>query len=441
MKSTRRTFLKKTLVGTASLGIATTLPGSMVARHAVPAGEKFIVGLIGCKNMGYTNLKDFLKHPGVECAALCDVDDEYLNNRADDVEKTSGKKPKLYKDFRKLLENRDVDAVIIGTPDHWHCLHMVYACQAGKDVYVEKPLANTIEECDILVRAARRYNRIVQVGQQQRSGKHWQEAIRFVQSDQLGKIRRVNIWANFDYGAGKEVVPDEPVPIGLDYDMWLGPAPLRSFNRNRFHGYWRMFWDYGGGLMTDWGVHLIDMALWAMKVSGPPRSTSAVGGQFDCANKAIETGETQSVLYEFDDFIMVWEQNGGIQIGPWGRNYGVAFVGTNGTLIADRENWEVIAQSDEDKNRMEPVPPQMSDHASHMNHVKDFIECVKSRKKPACDVEIGRDAAFYAHLGNIAYRTGHKIVWDAAENAFINDSQADALVRANYRKPWEVPKI
>ena len=438
MESTRRQFLKNSLAAAAGTGLASLMPQ---ARARASANDRLTVGLIGCRNMGFANLKGFLKFPDTACAALCDVDAGVLSERAAEVEKMTGKKPKIYADFRDLIENRDIDAVIVGTPDHWHCLPLVMACQAGKDVYVEKPLANSIAECGVMLRAARRYDRIVQVGQQQRSGAHWQEAIRFVQSGKLGSIRRVRFWANFNYGAGQPAVPDEPVPAGVDFDMWLGPAPARTFNKNRFHGLWRLFWDYGGCLMTDWGVHLIDMGLWAMKISGPPKSTVSTGGIYASSGNALETADTQNVLWESGDFAMEWEHNAGVQTGPYGRNYGVLFLGTNGTLVADRDSWEVIAEGWEPERRMEPVQPVKSDNLDHDNHVRNFIDCVKTRQRPACDIETGRLAALYAHLGNIAYRTGRKVVWSDSKNGFINDAEADILAVPLYRKPWELPKI
>jgi len=442
MKSTRRTFLKQSANTVAGLGLASMLSGPLLAANQkTSANDKLVVGLIGGRNMGWSNLDDFLKQPGVECAALCDIDDEILNKRAAEVTERTGKKPKLYKDFRKLLEQKDIDAVIIGTPDHWHCLQTVYACQAGKDVYVEKPLANSIAECDVMVKAARKYDRVVQVGQQQRSGKLWADVINFVQSGKLGTIRRVKVWANFNYGAGQMAVPDEPVPKGVDFDMWLGPAPQRTFNRARFHGIWRMFWDYGGGLMTDWGVHLLDMVLWGMNIKSAPKQTLAVGGIFASEGRLLETADTQNVLFQFDDFTLDWEHNGGVQTGPNGRIYGVAFMGTNGTLWADRDNWEVIPEGWDEDVRMDAVPQQKTDNMSHINHVQNFIDCVKTREKPAADVQIGRDAAFFAHLGNLAYRTGENLVWDEKNSEFINCPKANKLLKPEYRAPWEFPKI
>lgn len=250
--TTRRDFLRQTALIGAGLSIS---PFFIKAGNAgVGANDKIGVGLIGCNGMGFEDLKAFLRNPEVECIALSDIDESVLNNRAAETKKITGKKVKhLYKDWRKLIDNKDIDLVIVGTPDHWHCLQMVSACQAGKDVYCEKPLGNSIEECNIMVRAAQKYNRVVQVGQWQRSDPHWQDAMAFVHGGQLGKIRTVRVFSYQGWCPSIPVKPDEAVPAGVDYDMWLGPAPRRPFNRNRFHFTFRWFWDYAGGLMTDWG--------------------------------------------------------------------------------------------------------------------------------------------------------------------------------------------
>jgi predicted dehydrogenase len=439
MDTTRRDFLKPlvTLAGTAAVS-ASPRASAGVGRTA--ASDGLVVGLIGCGGMGWQDLRDFLREPGITCAAVCDVDDERLQKRAADAEEASGKRPEVYKDYRRLLDRKDIDAVIIATPDHWHCLQLVHACEAGKDVYVEKPLANSIGECNVMLKAARRFDRVVQVGQQQRSGAHWAAAIDFVKSGKLGKVRSVKFWANFNYAAGRPPGPDEPVPTGVDFETWLGPAPARTFNKSRFHGVWRMFWDYGGGLQTDWGVHLIDMGLWALDLKTPPKSTVAAGGLFAHRGN-VETFDTQTAIYRFDDVSLIWEHNAGIQSGPWGRNYGVAYLGTNGTLVADRSNWEVIPEKADAGPRMEAVPPQKGDEQDdHRKHVRDFIECVKTRKRPAADIEIGRLAALYAHLGNVAARTGRAVAWNESTAAFESDAEANALIRPTYRAPWTFPK-
>jgi predicted dehydrogenase len=262
MKTDRRAFIKHSGLAAAGLGLVSSLPASGLTRTIAPS-DKINVALMGCRNMGFGVLRHHLGYPEVNCVALCDVDDQVLNSKAAEVQKDFNQTPKLYKDFRKMLEQKDIDAVIIGTPDHWHCLNTVYSLQAGKHVYVEKPMANSIAECNIMVAAANRYGKIVQVGQQQRSSFIFNKSMELIKTGKIGALRKIQMWANFEYGVGPVIVPDEAVPAGVDYDMWLGPAPQRAFNKNRFHGSWRHFWDYGGGVVSDWGVHLLDMGLWA----------------------------------------------------------------------------------------------------------------------------------------------------------------------------------
>ena len=404
--TTRRDFLRQTALLGAGLTIS---PFFIKAGSAgVGANDMIGVGLIGCNGMGFEDLKAFLRNPEVECIALSDIDENVLNNRAAETEKITGKKVKhLYKDWRKLIDNKDIDLVIVGTPDHWHCLQMVSACQAGKDVYCEKPLGNSIEECNIMVRAAQKYNRVVQVGQWQRSDPHWQDAMQFVHSGQLGKIRTVRVFSYQGWCPSIPVKPDEAVPAGVDYDMWLGPAPKRPFNRNRFHFTFRWFWDYAGGLMTDWGVHLLDYALYGMNVTAP-ESIMASGGKLGYP----------------DD----------------GRNHGLGFVGENGTLVIDRGGWEVIPEKVNGQARMEAVPLKKSYGEGGLNlHAKNHLECIKSRNRNCnASVEIGAHIAKFSQLGNIAYRTGKKLSWDGKS---FHDTEADKLLCKEYRAPWELPKI
>ncbi|GAA4447468.1 Gfo/Idh/MocA family oxidoreductase [Nibrella saemangeumensis] len=390
--------------------------------------------------MGWHNLNSMLKHQNVRCLALCDIDSNVLNKRAAELEKSTGKKPILYSDFRKLLENKDIDAVIVGTPDHWHCLMTVYACEAGKDVYVEKPLANSIEECNLMVAAAQKHKRIVQVGQWQRSGQHWKAALDYVRAGHIGKVRSTKTWAYMAYGKTFPVRPDEPVPAGVDYAMWLGPAPKRPFNRNRFHGSFRYFWDYAGGLMTDWGAHMIDMVLAGMNVS-TPKSVAAMGGKFAFPDHAGETPDTMQVLYDFGHFTMLWEQSLGTGRGPYDRDHGVAFIGTLGTVVIDRSKWEVLPEVEGGKYLTQAMPVQRGGSQDLDNHTLNFLECVRSRQRPNCPVEIGRDVAINAHLGNISYRTGRKLFWDAAKNGIVDDAKANELVQAHYNSSWKLPNV
>jgi len=304
-------------------------------------------------------------------------------------------------------------------------------------------MANTIEECNIMVRAAKHYNRIVQVGQQQRSGFIFQKAVEMVHSGSIGNIRKINIWANFNYGAGAAVVPDEPVPAGVDFDMWLGPARERTFNKSRFHGMWRMFWDYGGGLASDWGVHLIDIALWAKNITTGPEKTIVYAGQTFPEKRARETFDTMTISYPGKDFVINYDVTAGVQNGPYNMFYGIAMIGDKGTIVADRNKLQVYPEWDGDakKNRVEPYLYDQGKE-SHGEHARNFIEAIRSGIKPACPPEYGRAAALYVHSANIAGRTGAlALLWDEVQNRFTNSDLANSLIKPEYRKPWELPKI
>lgn len=420
--------------------MAATLPGRAWS-SVMGANDKLVCGLIGAKGMGMADLRAFLALPGTECAAICDVDENVLNERISDVGKLQGYKPKGYKDFRKLLENSDIDVIIIGTPDHWHCLPFVYAAQEGKAIYCEKPLANSIEEINIMERAAARYGVTVQVGQWQRSDPHWQDAVKFVRTGQLGKIRTVRTWSYQGWMSSVPLKPDGPVPAGVDYDFWLGPAPLRPFNPNRFHFSFRWFWDYAGGMMTDWGVHIIDYALFGMDVQGP-KSVMAMGGKFAYPEDATETPDTLQAIYEFDGFTLLWDHGIGINGGYYGRTHGVGFVGNNGTLVVDRDGWEVIPEVLNNKPQMERVKLQPSAGKGLEMHLQNFVDCIKDKSLvPRTSIAIAANTARVCHLGNIAYKTGRRLTWDNATRRFHNDQEANNYLTPLYRKPWELPRV
>jgi predicted dehydrogenase len=432
----RRSFIRKSALATAAVGAAASMP----LASCMGANEKLVCGLIGAKGMGNADLQAFLRQPNTECAAICDVDENVLNQRIADTEKIQGYKPKGFKDFRKLLEEPGIDVIIIGTPDHWHCIPFVNAAQEGKHIYCEKPLANYIEELNIMERAVQRYGNVVQVGQWQRSDKHWQDAVEFVHSGQLGKIRSVRTWSYQGWMKSVPVVPDSDVPAGVDYDFWLGPAPQRAFNKNRFHFTFRWFWDYAGGMMTDWGVHIIDYALFGMKAKAP-KSVMAMGGKFAYPEDACETPDTQQALYEFDGYTMLWDHGIGIDGGYYGRSHGVGFVGNNGTLVVDRGGWEVIPEGG-DNPAMERVELQKGDGQGLNNHMKNFIDCIKDRDKvPNTNIEIAANTARVCHLGNIAFKTGRRLYWDAGNSNFIGDDDANSYLVPQYRAPWELPKV
>ncbi|MCD7711284.1 MAG: Gfo/Idh/MocA family oxidoreductase, partial [Firmicutes bacterium] len=310
---------------------------------------------------------------------------------------------------------------------------------AGKDVYVEKPMANSIAECDAMVAAAQKYKRVVTVGQQQRSGKHWKQLVDIVHSGQLGRIARVDIWGNFSYGSGSLPVPDEPVRADFDYEMWLGPAPERPYNPQRVAGTWRLFWDYGGGVMTDWGVHLLDIALWGSQVTGFPDKVSSFAGRYAFPDHFHETFDTQTVIYDYGDKQISWSSCCGPETGFWNRTYGVAFQGTKGVIVGDRFNFELIP----DKNLGKDLQPMFveaeGEAADHRLHVAKFLECVKTRNLiTGCTIENGSLCAKYAHLANIAARTQKILTYDDRNKTF-GDPEADRLITPPYRNPWKLP--
>jgi predicted dehydrogenase len=438
MKKTRRAFLNDSSRLVAAGSIAGLFP------HITFGGtnqiSKIRLALIGANSQGNWDLVQALKQPGVVCVAICDIDETVLAKRIDEIAKMQGLKPVGYSDHRKMLENKDIDAVIIGTPDHWHCLHLVDCVSAGKDVYVEKPIANSIYECDQMVKAVRKFKRIVQVGQQQRSGDHWATAMEFMKQGKIGDLRKINIWANFNYGVGQPKAADSLPPAGVDFDRWLGPAPARSFNRTRFHGSWRMFWDYGGGLMTDWGVHLMDMALWAKDTMNLPAAVSATGGNFSFPSNAHETFDTMSVQYAMPGYNISYEHTAGVQTGPYGKSYGLSFVGNDATIVIDRGSWDLYPEGEKGKERVAPMSTQKGTD-SHGIHLKNWIDCLRSRKEPICPIETGRLAAVYCHMGNVALRSQTMLKWNDKSKDFGDNHKANAFIKPTYRKPWILPTL
>lgn len=433
MTSTRRKFLK-----TASLmaaGTVFSVDALTKARMSVAPSDKINVALVGGNSMGWSDLSSFLKNPEVECVAVADVDRNVLNRVTDNIIKLGRPQPKLYLNYRKMLENKDIDAVIVATPDHWHCLILCDSLAAGKHVYVEKPIGNSIAEINIMHRAVKKHQKIVQVNQWQRSQPHFVDAINFIRSGKLGRIRMCKSWSFVDWKTAIPKVPDSDVPVGVDYNMWLGPAPKRRFNKTRFHQSWRWFWEYGNGVMTDWGVHLIDYILYGMDKS-IPESVMSVGGKYAFPDDAMVTPDTQTAVYDFNDFSMVWEHSIGIGLGNWARPHGMAYTGENGTLVLDRKGWEVFPE----KTRMEAVPLQKNVGVGLDLHVRNFLDCMinNTPDKLNASIDIGRNVGLVAMMGNIAYRTGEKVVWNDARQEFTSKT-ANQLITPEYHNGWELP--
>ncbi|MEO8764384.1 MAG: Gfo/Idh/MocA family oxidoreductase [Ginsengibacter sp.] len=441
--NSRRSFLTNSsaLLGSGLLVSALNNDAFAIFKSRVAPSDQLNIGLIGAKGMGWADLTAALKIPGVNLVGICDVDKNVLDQRMGDLAKLNvdASKVKTYGDYRKLLDNKDINAVIIGTPDHWHALIMIHACEAGKDVYCEKPVGNSIGECRAMVKAQQRYSKVVQAGQWQRSQQHFRDAVDYVQSGQLGNIRTVKVWCYQGWMKPGPVVPDTAPPPGVDYAMWLGPANTRPFNASRFHFNFRWFWDYAGGLMTDWGVHLLDYGLLGMK-SPIPKSISALGGRFAYPDLYEETPDTLTTLYEFDGFNLVWDSAMGIDNGSYNRDHGIAYIGNNGTLILNRGGWEVI---EEKQSKSKVSKPFVASSDSGVDkHWENFVSVIKSRKMDDlhCSIQAGAHVATVAQMGNIAFRSGKKLEWDKEKERFTDEAINKEYFMKEYHNGYKLPK-
>ncbi len=420
-------------------GCASTRSGTAPAPAGpVSPNEKIVLGFVGVAGRGSHLMEWFGKHKDVEIGAVCDV----YQSRVEEAVGRSGGKAKPYRDFRKLVEQRDIDAVVVATPPHWHPLVSIYACQAGKDVYCEKPVCLTPAEGRAMVRAARRNNRVTQVGTQIHAGENYHRVVEIVRSGVLGKISAVRTLLslnNAPNGIGRS--PDSSPPEGLDWDMWLGPAPKVPFNPGRFQdGHHRFFTDYVGSWLHEMGPHIIDLPFWALEL-GPPETASAVGGKF-ATNDMSEIPDTMEVMYEFPGFIMTWsnmcanshgftfQREPGIT-----RRLGISFHGVKGTLTADYDRHELIGEGDRLKNAT--MPDRTLPRSP--GHDREFLDCIKSRELPTCDLEKHYPLSVTLNLGNIAFKVGRKIRWDAEREQIVGDNEANSLVQPNYRRPWSLP--
>lgn len=440
----RRRFLQQagTLLAGGTVLSALDNNAFAIFKNRIAPSDQLVIGAIGINGMGWANVTAALKVPGVVVGALCDVDKNVLDKRMAELAKNNidTSKVKTYSDYRKLLDQKDIDIVIVGTPDHWHALQMIQACEAGKDVYVEKPVGNSIAECRCMVAAQQRYNKVVQAGQWQRSQQHFKDAVDYVQSGQLGMIRTVKVWCYQGWMKPAPVVPDSNPPAGVDYAAWLGPAPKKAFNASRFHFNFRWFWDYAGGLMTDWGVHLLDYALLGMQAD-VPKSIAALGGKFAYPDLSQETPDTLTTLYEFDKFNLVWDSAMGIDNGSYNRNHGIAYIGNNGTLVLHRGGWEVLEEPKSTSKASKSFVKQADSGLD--KHWENYIEVVKSRKTENlnCSIQAGSHVATVAQMGNIAFRTGQKLMWDKEKEKFTDEKINSQYLAKEYHNGYKLPKV
>ena len=426
---TRREFLKNAGVATFSLAALS----HRAFAQSQGANEKIVLGAIGTGGMGRSNLHSFLELPGVEIAAICDVDQEHAKAGVETVTKKQARLPKVYSDFREVLDRKDIDAVVISTPDHWHALPFIAACEAGKDIYCEKPVSHSFVEAKAMVAAAGHFKRVVQVGAWQRSVPHFQQAIEFVRSGKLGKIQLCRAWnvapAN---PIGHQTA--QPVPAGLDWDFWLGPARKHDYQPNRCHYNWRWFFETGGGKMTDWGPHMIDIVLLAMNESDP-LSVHSEGGIF-IADDDRTTPDTMQTLYRFPKWQLQWEQRQGNENGlDGGKDNGSEFVGENGTLIVDRSAVRWFPKDDDE----ETYPGPGATVRGSIPHWQNFLDCIKTREQPRSDIVSQAKTTMLCHLGNISYQTGTTVTWDAGKQDVANATARKAIsYEREYRKPWKL---
>lgn len=388
---------------------------------------------IGTGSIGMHNARIVMDLGQAEYVAVCDPDWNRAEAAADEIAERTGRRPRCYRDFRYVLDRGDVDAVWVSTPDHWHALIAIYACIAGKDVFVEKPVSHNVREGRRMVEAARRYHRIMQAGTQQRSGPHMASGCDYVRSGALGKVHLVKAWVvggHPDLGTPADGDP----PPGVDYDLWLGPAPARPFNRNRFHYEWRWFWDYAGGKCADWGIHLLDMVHWAMGVDAP-LAVSSEGGRWVCRDNC-ETPDTQVAAFEYPGFTCVWEHR--FSAYPIeGRGHGIAFYGSAGTLLMDRSGWQVIPV----ESGAEAPSVSGDDGRMYVDHAAHFFHCVRTRQRPCADIETAHRTTSALHLANIALRLKRRVRWDSENERVIDDPEANALLTREYRQPWSLPSV
>ncbi|MEZ5356988.1 MAG: Gfo/Idh/MocA family oxidoreductase [Bryobacteraceae bacterium] len=450
----RRNFVKASSIAMTALS----------ASRVKGANERVNIALIGCGGRGrYVARLMREASPDVAYTAVADV---YATN-GETARGWAGPDAQFYSDFRKLLDRKDIDAVHIATPDHWHAIATVLACQAGKDVYVEKPTSLTIREGRVMVDAARKHDRIVQVGTQHRSAEHFRKIAEIIQRGDIGAVKFVRVWNYANHtpnGIGSK--PDGEPPAGLDWDMYLGPSPKVPFNQNRFLGSFRYFWDYSGGYITDFGNHRLDTMQQIMNVTAP-HTISASGGLY-LIHDGRETPDFMTVTYEYDGFIATYEGSninghgmGGRTPGhryynargEWDQPNGMAFYGTEATIYAERIGWEIFPEPEPPARRRAGVepPPRREAKVKRMwenveeptkAHCANFVECVRSRKKPNADIETGHRGTSVALLGNIALRTGRKLVWDAAKEQFTgSEAKASAMMSRRLRKPWDLIEL
>jgi predicted dehydrogenase len=431
----RRRFLKTSAAAIGSLSALS------YARAGDKPNEKVVLAMLGIGSAvpgsvggrGRQLLRPFASFKDVEIAYLCDIDESF--HPIGQKLLTDGHRPeaKIEKDLRRVLLDKNVDAVVVALPDHWHALATIWACQAGKHVYVEKPASHNLKEGRRMVEAARKYHRVIQLGTQSRSSASLARAAELIRSGKLGKIPSARTWIGGNRpNIGK--LQNSEVPAGVDYDLWLGPAPKRPFNQNRFHYRWHWMWDYGTGELGNNGIHTLDRLRWLLNLEAPTRIVAGGGKLFYDDDQ--ETPDTMAVTFDFPGCCITYEH----RLWSRGTGDGAAIYGEHGTLILDRNGWHVekgIEATDKGDSKDESIEGTI--------HQRNFIDCIKNSSgssvaRPNADIEEGHKSTRICHLGNVAYCTGRVIHFDAKTETCINDPEANRLLGRSYREPFVVPE-
>jgi predicted dehydrogenase len=429
---TRRQFVGSSVAGAAVLGANGIMPRPT---RAASANETLSVALIGTGGRSRSYLDPLLSRSDTVVAAICDPDENRMGQMAETLDKAKGWKPARHSDFRRLLDDKSIDVVFIATPHHQHCPIAIPAVLAGKDVYVEKPASHVFREGRLLVEAAKKHGRIVQHGTQMRSSEVTAKAGEVLRSGLLGKVKTTKAW-NVQRHSHGPAVADTPVPKGVNYDAWLGPAPARPFNPKRFHSGWGWYRDYGNGDIGNDGVHDIDMARFGLGDPGHPVRITAHGSKIDLTGER-EYPDNMMVAYQFaDDKVLLYEDRGWTPYGMYGYDSGNAFYGTEGWMLFTRRGYFEVRLG-----RKEEPGPTMRGGAGMPDHVTNFLECVRSRKQPAASADVAHLTCALVHLGEIAYRLARVLHFDPATETFTGDAEAASMLTKEYRDPWKLPAV
>jgi predicted dehydrogenase len=448
----RAGFSRRALIG----GVTAVALSARSYGRVIGANERVGMGFIGFGLIGKRHVLDFRDQPDAGMVAIAEVH----RGRREEAVALMGGSARAQGDFRALLDDRDVDAVVVSTPDHWHVLMTMMACAAGKDVYVEKPLSLFVREGRWMVDVARRHARVVQVGTQQRSGPHYQKARELVRSGHIGKVVAARAWYHRNVMPGFGSPADGPPPPGLDYDLWLGPAPKRPYNPNRSLYHFRWFWDYSGGQMTNLGQHSLDIVHWFLGATAPSAVASS-GGRFALQDNG-ETPDTQDALFEYPGWTASWSERECSRGAPPAS--GLEFCGTRGSLTISRKGFVVTpdpqivpsemiprfggshpaggpagrGRRDSADRRTSAVEDHTGDEYDQFRrHARNFLECVRSRREPISDVESSHRVATACHLANLSLRLGRKLRWDADRETVTGDREAEERLVRRYRAPWD----